>query len=242
MAIPSVGRFNPAQTDLNTHNPFGVGTKQGPDAAPVQTVGEQVSQSLFSRPAPLLMDASAFPDLQAMLVVLDKYRRKLALLVGDRDDDYALALAQDTIAAIDDRGIIFLGAHFLLAHQHRLEVVVGAMAHEIGHRPKRMKQLAQNDTRQLTEHEKNALLLHEEIRADSFAGRGLAELGMSCEPLIAFLYDVSVHPHPQYLPVKQRAEVIREGYAKRQFRADSRRKLFPEFDRHTAAKMHLGEY
>jgi hypothetical protein len=190
----------------------------------------------------MLLRPSDYPALQAMLVVLNKYRSKLAIMIGDQDVDYTLALAQDTIAAIDARGIIFLGAPFLLAHRNHLDVVVGAIAHEIGHRPKRMRTLGQTDTRTLTLEQKQALLLHEEIRADSFAGRGLAELKFSCEPLIAFLRQVSVHPHPEYLPVAQRAEVIRAGFEGRLVRAAMRSKLFPDFHRHTAPHMHLGDY
>ena len=241
MSISPLGRFNAGQTSLNP-NSQPIDTRRGGQPETVKTVGEQVAESLFSRPAPMLLVPSEFPELQAMLVVLDKYRRKLAMMIGDRDEDYTLALAQDTIAAIDERGIIFLGAQFLLAHKQHLDVVVGAIAHEIGHRPKRMRTLGQTDTRTLTAEQKQALLLHEEIRADSFAGRGLAELGFSCEPLIAFLRQVSVHPHPEYLPVAERAEVIRAGFEGRKARASSRRKLFPDFDRHTAPRLHLGDY
>lgn len=242
MSISPLGRFGASSTSLLSHGGATIDTRRQNEPEAIRTVGDQISESLFSRPAPMLLEPSAYPELAQMLVVLDKYRRKLAMMVGDRDEDYALALAQDTIAAIDERGIIFLGAPFLLGHKNHLDVVVGAMAHEIGHRPKRMRELAQHDVRELNMQQKQALLLHEEIRADSFAGRGLAELGMSCEPLIAFLAQVSVRPHPEYLPPNERAMVIRAGFEGRQLRADSRRKLFPEFDRHTAPRMHLGDY
>jgi hypothetical protein len=242
MAINPIGSFRSGGTNLSSQGGQVTDTRRQGDTAPLRTVGEQVGQSLFHRPQPMLLEASDYPELQQMLLVLDKYRRKLAMMIGDRDEDYSLALAEDTVAAIDARGIIFLGAAFLRAHKDHLDVVVGAMAHEIGHRPKRMQALAQHDTRALNQAQLNALLLHEEIRADSFAGRGLAELGMSCEPLIAFLKRISILPHPEYLPPDQRAEVIRAGFEGRQFRTDSRRKLFPEFDRHTSPRLHLGEY
>lgn len=243
MRVSRHSGLEPASTQLSNRAAESVRARtSGEAAATTRTVGEQVSQSLFSRPQPRLLDASEFPELAAMLVILNSYRRKLAQLVGDRDEDYALALAQDTIAAIDANGIIFLGVAFLQAHKHRIEVVVGALAHEIGHRPQRMRQLQLQVPRDLSPPELSALLLHEEIRADSFAGRGLAELGMPCEPLIEFLRAVSILPHPAYLPIEQRAQVIRDGHAGRAFRAESRRKLFPEFDRHTAARHHLGEY
>lgn len=242
MSVQPLGRMNAGQTSLSTGAGSAIDARFQGQPEAIKSVGEQIQESLFSRPAPMLLEPSAYPELMQMLVVLNTYRRKLAMMIGDRDQDYSFALAQDTIAAIDERGIIFLGAQFLLSHKNNLDVVVGAIAHEIGHRPKRMRQLARQDTRELTVPEKQALLLHEEIRADSFAGRGLAELGFSCEPLIEFLRQVSVHPHPEYLGVEQRAEVIRAGFTGRQMRAESRRKLFPDFDRHTAPRMHLGEY
>lgn len=242
MSVQPLGRMSTGQTSLSSNAGSAIDTRFQGQPEAIKTVGEQIRESLFSRPSPMLLEPSAYPELMQMLVALNTYRRKLAMMIGDRDSDYTLALAEDTIAAIDERGIIFLGAQFLISHKDRLDVIVGAIAHEIGHRPKRMRELARADARELTVQEKQALLLHEEIRADSFAGRGLAELGFSCEPLIAFLREVSVHPHPEYLGIEQRAEVIRAGFAGRQLRAESRRKLFPDFDRHTAPRMHLGEY
>lgn len=209
------------------------------NAQATRSVGEQVTQSIFHRPKPMLLAASDYPELQALLVVLDKYRRRLALLVGDADRDYALALAADGSAAIDAQGIIFLGASFLASNKHNLEVVVGAIAHEVGHRPKRMRTLSLK--RELSVQALQALCLHEEIRADNFAGRGLAELQLSCEPLIAYLRAVNAPPHPEYLPVDERARVIRDGHASGAARANTRQKLFPEFDRHTSARNHLAD-
>lgn len=210
-----------------------------PETEGTRSVGEQVTQSIFHRPPPMLLAAAQFPELQALLVVLDKYRRRLAHFVGDLDKDYTLALAADGSAAIDARGIIFLGAGFLTAHKKNLEVIVGAIAHEVGHRPKRMRTLSLK--RELSRQELQALCLHEEIRADNFAGRGLAELQLSCEPLIAYLKAVNAPPHPEYLPLHERAKVIRDGHASGAARAGVRQKLFPEFDRQTSARNHLAD-
>lgn len=209
------------------------------DAQATRSVGEQVTQSIFHRPRPMLLAASDYPELQALLVVLDKYRRRLAHFVGDADKDYALALAADGSAAIDAAGTIFLGANFLSAHGRNLEVIVGAIAHEVGHRPKRMRTLSLK--RNLSVQELQALCLHEEIRADNFAGRGLAELQLSCEPLIAYLKAVDAPPHPEYLPFHERAKVIRDGHTSGKARAGVRQKLFPEFDRQTSARNHLAD-
>lgn len=219
-------------TQLNTPN-------SAPDLRPV---GEQVQQSLFARPRPQLADMSRHPELAELLALLNKYKRKLAVMAGDKEDDYGIVLADDAIGAIDEHGTIYLGIAFLRGYQHSIETLVGVLAHEIGHRPKRVRELKAGLTRELTTREIQALCLHEEIRADTFCGKALAELGLSCEPLIEFLTFVQVRPHPEYLPVAQRIEVLRDAHNNRAYRVDNRRKLFPEFDRHTAAERHLGDF
>ena len=208
----------------------------------LKPLGEQIQQTLFSRPRPLELDEAQFPELHEILRVLNRYRRKLSVMAGDGDEDYSLVLAQDTIAAIDEHGTIFMGASFLMTFQHQLEVPVGAMAHEIGHRPKRWRELRYQTPRDLTNAEREALCRTEETRADIFAGKGLAELNMPCEPLVAFLMAVSIHPHPEYLPAEDRAKVIREAYAARLYRADNRRKTFPDYHRHTSPNGYIGEF
>jgi hypothetical protein len=225
------------QSQLNTTQ------LETPSQAPqLQPVGEQIQQSLFSRVRPRLLDANDFPELAGLLAVLNKYRRKLALMVGDRDEDYGIVLADDTIAAVDEHGTIFMGVAFLRAHKNNLDVLVGVLAHEIGHRPKRVRQLNVQLPRNLTNAELQALCLHEEIRADTFAGKALAELGFACEPIIEFLQMIQVRPHPEYLPADQRGDVIRDAHAGRAYRAENRRKLFPDYHRHTSPDGHLGDY
>jgi hypothetical protein len=214
-----------------------------PSGSPqIKPLGEQIAQTLFGRARPPLLDAANFPDLAALLRILNRYRRKLALLAGDQDNDYALVLADDTIAAIDENGTIYVGAAFLMAHARNLEVPVGVLAHEIGHRPKRWREEKYLQPRALTQPEREALCRHEETRADIFAGKGLAELGMACEPLAQFLESIGGCPHPEYLPAEVRANVIREAHAARAYRTANRRKIFPDMARHTSADGYIGEF
>ena len=46
----------------------------------------------------------------------------------------------------------------------------------------------------------------------------------------------------EYFDAKTRGEVIRDAHAGRAYRTDNRKKLFPEFDRMTSPKGHLGEF
>jgi hypothetical protein len=219
-------------------NPFGPDWSAG-ETKETPPVGQQVQQALFGRPKPTLLDPASRPELSALLAELHKYKRKLTTMAGDKDEDYLIALADGTIAMIDEYGVIYMGAGFLAAHLAKPEVVVGALAHEIGHQPKRWDEYRMK--RQLTREELEELCRFEETRADIFAGKALAELGLDCEPLIAFLEAIEEKPHPEYFPAKVRGEVIRDAHAGRAYRADARRKLFPEFDRMTSPKGHVGE-
>lgn len=235
-------RINPHNIGASQLGTTQLNTPQGGTAAEMRPVGEQVQQTLFTRPRPTLTDLARHPELLEMLATLNKFRRKLAVMAGDKEDDYTIVLADDAIAAIDEHGTIYMGVAFLRGYAHSLDTLVGALAHEIGHRPHRVAALKASLPRNLTTRELQALCLHEEIRADTFAGKALAELGMAWEPLAEFLAFVQVRPHPEYLPAAQRAQVLREAHQGRRFRADNRRKLFPEFNRHTSPEGHLGDF
>ena len=173
--------------------------------------------------------------------MLSPYKRKISNLMGDHEDEYDILLAEGGNAMIDGNGIIYLGEHFLAAHANNLSVLIGALAHEIGHRPKRWKNERYQMKRQLTLPEKQAICRFEETRADIFAGKALAELDLDPEALIEFLERAETHPHPEYFPAKVRGEVIREAYSERRYRTEQRRKLFRRYDRMTSAKNYIGE-
>lgn len=221
-----------------TRNPFGPswGTARA-RRGEGKTVGEQVSGNLFGGKKPRVLDEDD-ADTAALMARLHAYRKRLARLAGDDEDDYDLTLADGTIAMIDESGLIYVGKAFLLERSDELEVQVGVLAHEVGHRPKRWSEYKQE--RPLTKAELDELCRLEETRADYFAGRALAELGLSPEPLVRFLEAISAHPHPQYFPAHIRAEAIREGHRDGARKADNRRRFFPELARMTDAKNDLG--
>lgn len=221
-----------------TRNPFGpswgtarAGRTEG------KSVQEQVQGNLFGGKKPRVLEEDD-AHVAALMARLHAYRKRLARLAGDQEDDYDLVLADGTIAMIDEQGLIYVGKAFLLERADELEVQVGVLAHEVGHRPKRWAEYRHE--RPLSKEELDKLCRLEETRADYFAGRALAELGMSPEPLVRFLEAISVHPHPQYFPAHIRAEAIREGHRDGARRAESRRRLFPELARMTDAKHDLG--
>ena len=170
---------------------------------------------------------------------LHAYRRKLARLAGDQEEDYDLVLATGTIASIDRFGLIYIGKDFLLDLQEALPVQVGVIAHEIGHRPKRWDEY--RETAPTNREEMEELCRLEETRADFFAGYALSQLDFSCDPLCRFLEAIDRHPHPEYFPAPLRAKTIREGFDVGQRKVKNLKKFFPELARMTSAKGDLGQ-
>lgn len=221
-------------------NPFGPQWPTAKDAAQVPSVGEQVQQALFARAKPLLLDPSQYPALVEQMRLLNKFKKKLAQLAGDDENDYVLALADGAMAQIDEDGVIYMGARLLQQGADKPELLIGVLAHEIGHKPKRWKEY--NVRRELSRDDLEALCRHEETRADLFAGKALAEMDLSCEPLVDFLLATQISAHPEYFPADVRASVIRDAHTSRAYARESRKKLFPDYERFHAPKGHLGEY
>src|SRR5688500_2891571 len=129
---------------VSARNPFGPDWGKGVDKA--QNLGQQIQQELFGKKKPREVE----PDdahTAAQLARLHSYRKKIARLAGDEEDDYDLVLAEGTIAMIDATGKIFVGKRFLLAHADDLDLLVGVISHEIGHRPKRWNEFRKTQPR-----------------------------------------------------------------------------------------------
>lgn len=218
-----------------TKNPFGPTWVGGKDAP--ENLGDQVQDSLFGRRKPDVLDDDD-PEITALMARLHVYRKKLARLVGDHEDDYDLVLATGTIASVDSSGLIYIGREFLLGHADSVDTHVGVIAHEIGHRPKRWAEYRAE--RPQTVEELADLCRLEETRADYFSGFALGQLGFDCEPLCEFLHAIQVHPHPEYFSAELRAKTIREAFASGKRRKANMKKFFPEFARMTSASGDLG--
>ena len=224
-------RFNSLNQNLDTAN--------AGKSAQAPEVGKQVQDALFGKAKPPILDIAHFPHLAEQMKLLRKYKKKFATMAGDSDEDYELVLADGTIAMVDESGCIYVGAKLLEYCKDKPEILLGVLAHEIGHRPKRWNQY--KDRKQLTQEELEALCRHEETRADIFAGKALAEMGLRWEPLAEFLMQLEDKPHPEYFPAGVRAEVLKDAHAGREYRTENRKKIFPTFDRMTSPKGHLGD-
>jgi hypothetical protein len=213
------------------YGPTWVGGKDAPE-----TVGDAVQDNLFGKPKPRRLDLD--PESAALMARLHAFRKKLARLAGDREDDYDLTLASGTIASIDRNGLIYVGRDFLFSWAHEPDAQVGVIAHEIGHRPKRWAEYRQDAPR--TREEMEDLCRLEETRADYFCGWSMAQLGLTVEPVCQFLSAVATHPHPEYFPADVRVETIREAFGAGERKVKNMRKFFPELARLTSAKEDLG--
>jgi len=222
-------------------NPFGPQWPSGSSRAEnVKPVGEQVQTTLFGKKKPRELRKDAFTEAAEIIEKLDLYRRKFALLAGDEESSYRIVLADGNNAMIDANGKIYFGIHLLLKYKKQMPALIGILAHEIGHRPQRWSEYKKEQL--LTMIEMQALCRYEETRADLFAGRALGELEISPQPFINCLLEEQTHPHPEYFPAKMRADVILEGYKKQAGQAVMRRKHWPELDRQTSAKWHVGDF
>ena len=224
---------------VSTRNPFGPTWAKGAEKA--DNLGQQVQQELFGKKKP--KEVPEDKDTAAQMARLHAYKGKLARLAGDDENDYSLALAEGTIAMIDAKGKIYIGKSFLLENADHVDLLVGVMAHEIGHRPKRWAEY--RDAQPRTRAELAELCRTEETYADFFAGRALAELGMSPELICAFLMKLEdghedTSPHPEYFPAKLRADVIREGHSDGARKSETRKKMFPELAKRVNPKLDLG--
>lgn len=225
---------------ISTRNPFGPdwGKAKGPSSSEqAQSVGEQVQSQLFGKKKPALIDEED-AHIAAQMARMRAWKNRLARLAGDEASDYQVVLAQGTIAMIDQTGLIYVGKQFLLANMDLPDVLVGVLAHEIGHRPKRWD--AYRSSAPVSQEEQEKLCRLEETRADYFAGRALAELNLDYKPLVTFLKQVAVEPHPAYFSAGLRAEVIEEGFVDGKRKTVNRAKFFPELQRMHGASGDLG--
>lgn len=223
-------------TQIN-HTP--AATTSGPNQAP--TVDKQVTQALFGRAPPPILDPARFPELARMLLKLNRFRNKFSTLSGEDEDKFHLLLADSETAHVDGEGNIYLGAGFLRRNAAQPEVILGALAHEIGHRPFKWKGRKGSAQQHLSVAELNELCQIEETGADLFAGEALAELGLSCEPLIQYLAAQEEGPHPRYLPALDRGAIIREAHARRGAVVKQRKQIFPNFDRYKGARGYISK-
>lgn len=196
---------------------------------------------LFGSQLPKIVDAGSYPQLAEQLAWLRRHKTKLAAFVGDQDSDYDVALAEGLAACIDRNGTIYIGVALLALATP--ELMLGVLAHEVGHRPKTWQSYRRKEP--FTRAELLQMARDEEAKADRVAGRAIAEFQITPDDLCEFL---RVHgnfekPPENYYPVAVRIAMIRQAFASGQARGNAAKKLFPQFEKETSARnlIHTGE-
>jgi len=227
-------------------NPYSapLGQVEAKRATQTETLQQQVEGELFKKKKPRVVDDDS-AEAEARLAKLQAWVKKLARFAEDDDGDYSVRFAKDTIAMIDQHGVIYVGVDFVAAHDDDSALVVGVLAHEVGHRPKRWAE--QKGAQAASKDEMLQMCRLEETRADYFAGRALAAFGLDVEPVCRLLIalddpataDAAQKRNHEYFPAGTRCEVIREGFADGRRQESQRRSMFPELAKR-AGKLDLG--
>ncbi len=181
---------------------------QRPGAGPL-------GQLLFGKAPPKLVDRRRYPSLKKALKKLDLSKQQIAEALGAPEEFFSIELAEGSNASINRQGQIAFGLELLEEHQKDDELLVAVLAHEIGHAPWTWPS---GDLGRLTKKQIDQIYREEEAKADRFAGKALAELGLSPDAICEFLLKAAKfekHPPSDYYPAKDRAALIRQTFSKR---------------------------
>jgi hypothetical protein len=217
---------------LASRNPFGVQANGGQRS--VERLHTQVERELFSRRMPAVVEDD---DFAAVMGLLTSWKNRLARLAKEPEESFRVRLCDGTMAMIDASGLIVFGRSFLRAHAGNVPLLVGVLAHEIGHRPRRWQH---NKDTAASAAEVQRICRSEETQADWFAGAALAEFGLSAEPMCELLLSLGDGSGShQYFPANVRVDVVREAHEAHARKSRVRKEFFPSLDKH-AARYQIG--
>ncbi len=140
---------------------------------------------------------------------------QISEIVGRSASDFSLELCEGDNASINRQGQIAVGVELLEAFQGNDDFLVALLGHEIGHKP---WSWPNHDLSSLTKKQLDELYREEEAKADRFAGKVLAELGVSPDAICEFLIERETfegRTPSDYYPAPMRAEIIREAFRRR---------------------------
>lgn len=193
-------------------------TSTGRSASLPRSVGQppqSLDVVLFGKRAPRLVDPRRYPHLKKAMRKLAMAKDQLADVLGVSENTFCLALAEGDNASINRDGQIAFGFELLEKHERDDALLVAVMAHEIGHQPWKWPK---GDLSHLTKKAIDLISREEEARADRFAGRALADLAVSIDPICDFLLAhgrFEKHPPADYYPAQERVSMIQVAFAKR---------------------------
>jgi hypothetical protein len=219
--ISPYGSFSPASTSTSTSSQAqGSPWIKHPEQHPLGAL-------LFGKRPPKLVDRRKYPSLGKALKKLDLSKEQITEALGAPNGFFSVELCEGNNASINQNGQIAFGLELLDRHERDNELLVGVMAHEIGHQPWTWPK---GDLSHLNKKQLDQLYKDEEAKADRFAGRALADLGLSPDAICEMLLknaQFEAHPPSDYYPAKIRAQMIREMFSHRKGALDRAAHLSP---------------
>lgn len=170
---------------------------------------------LFGKQPPRRLDRRRFPRLKKALKKLGLMTEQISEVLGVSAETFSVELCEGNNACVSREGEISVGIELLEEHQRDDELLVAILSHEMGHQPWTWPQ---GSVGKLTRKQRNALLREEEAKADRFAGKALADLGLAPDAICKFLIALEkfeTHPPADYYPAPVRAQMIREAFRRR---------------------------
>lgn len=170
---------------------------------------------LFGKRPARRLDSRRYPRLKKALRKLQGIKEQVAELMGQPEELFAVDLCEGSNASISRDGRIGVGKDLLEAFPDDDELWVGILGHEIGHAPWTWPE---GDLSGLKKRDRDALYRNEEAKADRFAGRVLADLGVRPDRICEFLLEAAAfeaHPPSDYYPAAVRAQMITEAFRRR---------------------------
>ncbi len=192
-----------------------VSTGQQSSMPRISGAPQSIDIVLFGKRPPRLVDPRRFPHLKKAMRKLGMAKDQLADVLGVTENTFSLALAEGENACINRDGQIAFGYQLLEKHEYDDALLVAVMAHEIGHQPWKWPK---GDLSHLTKKAIDSISREEEARADRFAGKALADLAVSPDPICDFLLrhgKFEKHPPADYYPAEMRVEMIQAAFSKR---------------------------
>jgi hypothetical protein len=182
---------------------------------PKLATGHPMTILLFGKRPPRLVDRRKHPKLKKALKKLEATVDQIAEIVGRASNAFSVELCEGENASINRDGQIAVGVGLLEEYQGNDAFLVGLLGHEVGHKPWTWPK---GDLSKLTKKQLDALYREEEAKADRFAGKVLAELGVSPDEICAFLlkHETFEGRKPSdYYPADVRAAMIKEAFRRR---------------------------
>ncbi len=197
--------------------PTGFGNTAGRPTAvqPGKAQIDAVQVLFFGKLPPRRLDRRRYPKLKKAFKKLEMMRDQISEVMGIPSETFSLELCEGANASVSRQGEISIGIELLEEHQRDDALLVAILGHEMGHQPWTWPK---GDLGRVSRAQLNAMYREGEARADRFAGKALADLGLAPDAICEFLAAAEkfeAHPPADYYPAPVRAQMIRDAFGRR---------------------------